>query len=138
MRWHWETLFASFFSYIGMLTAFSPIGFLSPTARLQPRRFVSLTRQLATPIKVSQPTLSEVEAMQIKSWSTWGCGASKFPWSYSEAETAYLLKGIVTVIPDDTTLPSVTLRRGDLAVFPAGMSCTWDVKEAISKNYKFD
>jgi len=31
----------------------------------------------------------------------------------------------------------VEVQAGDLATFPAGMSCTWDVKEAISKHYNF-
>ena len=89
-------------------------------------------------IKVTRPGPEEIEKMQIKSWSTWGCGVSKFPWSYSDTETAYLIKGRVTVTPDDKTLKSVTLTPGDMAVFPSGMSCFWDVHESISKYYKFD
>jgi uncharacterized cupin superfamily protein len=26
---------------------------------------------------------------------------------------------------------------GDMATFPAGMSCTWDVRAPINKHYKF-
>lgn len=138
-RFTWEAFFATFMSLLATLQAFSPSGLLMPTSRTLPRRYISLSKAMAsTPIVVTQPTPAEVDKMQIKSWSTWGCGESKFPWSYSETETAYMLKGLVTVIPDDTTLPAVTLKRGDLAVFPAGMSCTWDVKDAISKHYKFD
>lgn len=29
---------------------------------------------------------------QAKSWPTWGCGVSKFPWTYDDNETAYVLK----------------------------------------------
>ena len=129
----WEVFFATLMSLIATLQAFSPSGFLLPA-----RNFRGLMSLTATPIKVTQPTPADVDKMQIKSWSTWGCGESRFPWSYGDTETAYLTKGIVTVTPDDATLPAVTLKRGDLAVFPAGMSCTWDVKEAISKHYKFD
>ncbi len=31
----------------------------------------------------------------------------------------------------------MTLSKGDLCTFPEGMSCTWDVKKAINKHYKF-
>jgi hypothetical protein len=36
----------------------------------------------------------------VSSWPTWGCEASKFPWSYSENETCYVLEGRVIVTPD--------------------------------------
>jgi len=36
----------------------------------------------------------------VKSWPTWGCEASTFPWSYSENETCYVLEGRVIVTPD--------------------------------------
>lgn len=28
--------------------------------------------------------------------------------------------------------------KGDLAVFPRGMSCTWDVRAPLKKHYNFD
>ncbi len=31
----------------------------------------------------------------------------------------------------------VEVRAGDMATFPAGMSCVWDVKEPINKHYTF-
>ena len=31
----------------------------------------------------------------------------------------------------------VEIKAGDVATFPAGMSCVWDVKKAINKHYKF-
>lgn len=31
----------------------------------------------------------------------------------------------------------VEIKAGDLCTFPAGMSCTWDVKKAINKHYDF-
>lgn len=36
----------------------------------------------------------------MSAWPTWGCEASKFPWSYSENETCYVLEGRVIVTPD--------------------------------------
>lgn len=40
----------------------------------------------------------------------------------------FMLKGRVVVTPDDGGEP-VEVKAGDLVTFPAGMSCTWDVKE---------
>lgn len=56
----------------------------------------------------------------------------------SDTETAYLIKGKVVVTPDDKALDAVTLMPGDLAVFPQGLACIWDVKEELDKHYKFD
>jgi hypothetical protein len=38
--------------------------------------------------------------MGVARWPTWGCGVSKFPWSYAENETCYVLQGHVLVTPD--------------------------------------
>lgn len=46
-----------------------------------------------------------------------------------------MLSGRVVVTPEGGE--PVEIAAGDLATFPAGMSCTWDVKEAIRKHYKF-
>ena len=86
-------------------------------------------------IIVVKPTESQIK--ECKSWPVWGCGVSKFPWSYGERETALLIKGKCIVTPDDSSLPAVSLEAGDLATFPAGMSCVWDVTEDISKHYYF-
>ena len=67
---------------------------------------------------------------------TWGCGVSKFPWSYGETECCYVLEGEVTVTPSDDR-KAVTFGKGDFVTFPAGMSCTWDVTKAINKHYMF-
>jgi len=72
----------------------------------------------------------------VFSWGTWGCGVSKFPWTYGEAESCYLLAGKVTVTPSDGRKPA-SFGKGDFVTFPAGMSCTWDVTEAVEKHYVF-
>lgn len=66
----------------------------------------------------------------------WGCGPSKFPWTYSDKETCYLLEGKVKVTPAGSD-ESVEIGAGDLVVFPKGMSCTWDVSVAVDKHYNF-
>jgi uncharacterized cupin superfamily protein len=89
-------------------------------------------------IKVTKPSPDEIAKMQIKTWSTWGCGVSKFPWTYGDTETAFMIAGEVTITPTDSEVRPVTLKPGDLAVFPSGMSCQWDVISPIEKHYKFD
>ncbi|KAI8477458.1 MAG: hypothetical protein J3K34DRAFT_364453 [Monoraphidium minutum] len=73
-----------------------------------------------------------------KRWPTWGCGAEKFPWSYDSNETwgcGYVLEGRVLVTPDGGE--PVEIAAGDMATFPAGMSCVWDVKQPVRKHYNF-
>ncbi|KAM1042464.1 hypothetical protein COP2_034740 [Malus domestica] len=69
-------------------------------------------------------------------FNRWGCPPSKFPWTYSDKETCYLLQGKVKVTPDGSN-ESVEIGAGDLVEFPKGMSCTWDVSVAVDKHYNF-
>ena len=87
-------------------------------------------------IEVTRNAPAEMlEKLGCHSWSTWGKGPSVFPWTYDDKETALIIEGKVTVTPNGGE--PVTIGKGDLVVFPAGMSCTWDVKEAVQKHYKF-
>ena len=95
---------------------------------------VSAAAAAAPAIKVWKP--SAAEAAAAKKWPTWGCDASRFPWSYSSTETCLLLAGSVVVTPDGGGEP-VRLEAGDMATFPAGLSCTWDVRTAVNKHYSF-
>uniref|UniRef100_A0A6U3W9G6 (S)-ureidoglycine aminohydrolase cupin domain-containing protein n=1 Tax=Ditylum brightwellii TaxID=49249 RepID=A0A6U3W9G6_9STRA len=85
---------------------------------------------------VSQPDEEFLNKKGVFDWGTWGCGVSKFPWSYGDSESCYLLEGKVTVTPTDGR-PAATFGKGDFVTFPAGMSCTWDVTEAVKKHYMF-
>ena len=82
-----------------------------------------------------QPDEQRLNQLGVKRWPTWSAGVSRFPWTYGEAETCYILEGEVVVTPDDGE--PVVLKTGNLATFPAGMSCTWDIKQAIRKYYRF-
>jgi uncharacterized cupin superfamily protein len=73
--------------------------------------------------------------MKVKTWPIWTKEASKFPWTYGESETCYLLEGEVVVTPEGGA--PVAFGAGDLVVFPAGMSCTWDIRKAVRKHYRF-
>ena len=74
---------------------------------------------------------------EFQNWPVWGCEQSTFPWTYGQTEQCYILKGKVTVIPDENPEEAVTLEAGDFAEMQKGLSCTWDVLEAVSKNFKF-
>ncbi|KAL6970140.1 hypothetical protein U1Q18_029845 [Sarracenia purpurea var. burkii] len=83
------------------------------------------------------PPESKLIQLGVKNWPKWGCPPSKFPWTYSSKETCYLLKGKVKVYPDGSK-EGVEIGAGDLVEFPKGMSCTWDVSQAVDKHYNFD
>jgi uncharacterized cupin superfamily protein len=70
----------------------------------------------------------------MKSCSTWGCEVSQFNWHYDEQETCLILEGKVTVTYDGG---EASFGAGDFVVFPQGLSCVWNVKEAVKKHYKF-
>jgi uncharacterized cupin superfamily protein len=46
-----------------------------------------------------------------------------------------LLEGDVTVTPEGGE--AVRFGAGDLVVFAAGLSCTWDVHAPVRKHYRF-
>jgi len=81
------------------------------------------------------PEAELLNKLGCRSWSIWEKEASTFPWHYDEKETCLIIKGKVTVTPDGSE--PVTFGTGDLVVFPQGMSCTWNVQEAVRKYYKF-
>ncbi|GER27640.1 RmlC-like cupins superfamily protein [Striga asiatica] len=88
---------------------------------------------------VKNPPESKLSDLGVRSWPKWGCPPSKFPWTYSSKETCYILEGKVKVYPDGSAEDeAVEIGAGDLVVFPKGMSCTWDVSQAVDKHYKFD
>jgi uncharacterized protein len=80
------------------------------------------------------PDASRLEALGVKRWPTWSKGVSVFPWTFGEVEVAYILEGAVVVTPNGGE--PVAFGTGDLVTFPAGMSCTWEVKQALRKHYQ--
>jgi uncharacterized protein len=97
---------------------------------------LKMSAKLAEIEVVVQPDTEFLKSKGVFSWGTWGCGVSKFPWTYGDSESCYLLAGKVTVTPTDGRT-AVTFGKGDFVTFPAGMSCTWDVTEAVEKHYMF-
>ena len=98
-------------------------------------RPTTVLRMSSSEIRVIKEA-SEADLEKMRKWPTWGCEVSKFPWTYGEKETCLLIQGKVTVTPTGGGQP-VTIQKGDIAIFPAGMSCTWDVTESIQKHYRF-
>jgi uncharacterized protein len=89
-----------------------------------------------TKITKEKPTPEMLKALKVDTWSPWECEPSTFDWSYDTDETAYVLEGQVTVTcPDGQKIDIVA---GDLVRFPQGLSCTWAVKQKISKVYRFE
>ena len=88
-------------------------------------------------IKIEKnPSEGRLEALGVRSWPTWSKEESTFPWSYDSAETCFFLDGDVTVTPEGGA--SVRMGKGDLVTFPAGMSCTWEIHQAVNKHYNFE
>jgi len=71
----------------------------------------------------------------VRRWPIWTKEPSSFPWTYDEPETCYFVEGDVIVTPDGGE--PVRVAKGDLVTFPAGMSCTWEVRAAVRKHYRF-
>jgi uncharacterized cupin superfamily protein len=114
-----------------------------PFRRKNPEKIVSVRRSSSsgTPKSSAGKKIIRVEKNRRKeefqNWPVWGCAQSTFPWTYGQTEQCYILKGKVTVIPDENPEEAVTLEAGDFAEMQKGLSCTWDVLEDVSKNFKF-
>jgi uncharacterized protein len=85
-------------------------------------------------VKVTTPSPEEVAKLNLYNWGEWECGVSTFPWSYDAEETCYIIEGHVTI---ETTEGKIDFKKGDLVVFPKGLSCKWIVHQPVRKYYKF-
>jgi len=84
---------------------------------------------------IHKPDAGQLDALGVSSWGIWTREISKFPWTYDEPETCYFLEGDVIVTPAGRR--PVRIGQGDLVTFPAGMSCTWDIRVPVRKHYRF-
>ena len=91
-------------------------------------------RQVVSKIKIERPSNQRLEALKISSWPIWTKERSSFAWHYDEPETCFFIEGDVVVKTDEGEL---SIGQGDLVTFPKGLDCTWQVKEAVRKHYKF-
>ena len=83
-----------------------------------------------------QPREERLNELGVYKWEIWKKQVSKFPWTYDSQETCYFLEGDVVVTPDGGQ--PVQMGEGDLVIFPAGMSCTWEITRDVKKHYYFD
>jgi uncharacterized cupin superfamily protein len=91
---------------------------------------------MPSPIAVTHaPSPDQLRELGVSDWPIWSCGVSTFPWTYDEMETCLLLEGDVTVTPEGGE--PVRFAAGDLVVFAAGLSCSWDVHVPVRKHYRF-
>jgi hypothetical protein len=74
-----------------------------------------------------------LEEKGVFSWPIWEKEPSRFSWHYSSQEVCYLLQGKVKVETEDGQ--SVEFGAGDFVVFPKGLSCVWNISEAVKKHY---
>lgn len=81
------------------------------------------------------PPQRRLDQLGVARWPVWSHQAATFPWHYDETETSYMLAGEVVVTPSDGE--PLQIRQGDLVTFPAGMSCTWEIRQAVRKHYRF-
>jgi uncharacterized cupin superfamily protein len=82
---------------------------------------------------VKKPTAEEKH--EAESWPIWEKEQSTFPWAYDEKETCLILKGKAVVSCSEG---EVEFSAGDYVIFPQGLKCTWNIKDKISKHYKFE
>ncbi len=80
-----------------------------------------------------QPSQERLNQLGVEKWGIWQKEVSKFPWTYDTQETCYFLTGDVIVTPDGGQ--PVRMGKGDLVIFPAGMSCTWEIISDVKKHY---
>lgn len=83
-----------------------------------------------------QPDESVINELGVRDWPIGECGESEFPWHYEQTKVCYVLEGRFTVTPESSE--PVEISAGDLVRFPAGMDCSWLVKQAIRKHYAFE
>jgi uncharacterized cupin superfamily protein len=86
-------------------------------------------------VKESKPSPERLNAVGVYQWPIWTKEPSTFPWTYDSEETCYFIEGDVTVTPDGGA--PVHMGVGDLVIFPAGMTCIWEIHQAVRKYYRF-
>jgi uncharacterized protein len=63
----------------------------------------------------------------------WECSAGQFKWTFGLDEVAHILGGEVTIREDGDAGDTYTLRRGDVAYFPLGLTVHWDIPDHVRK-----
>lgn len=85
-------------------------------------------------VRVERPDAATLQRLGVTDWPIWTKEASTFDWEYDEPEACYFLDGEVVVTWKGG---QVAIRKGDLVTFQKGLACTWHVKQAVRKHYRF-
>jgi uncharacterized protein len=80
---------------------------------------------------------SPAQVAEAKKWPIWEHAAESFEWFYTQGEKCLILEGKVTIKSMDGK-DSVSFAAGDWVEFPNGLSCIWDIKQAVRKHYNFE
>lgn len=86
-------------------------------------------------IEIEKATKDYLENKGVSSWPIWEKEISRFDWHYDNTEECYLIEGEVVVETKDGK--RVEFGEGDFVTFPKGLSCVWDIKQAVKKHYNF-
>ncbi len=87
-------------------------------------------------IQVHKPENEELEKLGVKNWPVWEKEVSSFDWYYDSKEVCYFSEGEVEIELKEGGI--VKMGKGDLAVFPKGLKCRWNIKKAVKKQYNFE
>jgi uncharacterized cupin superfamily protein len=89
-------------------------------------------------IAIEKPDETRLQRLGVKAWPTLAQEACDIHWVFDCTEESYFLEGRVIVECADGQ--KVEVKKGDLAVFPKGLACTWHIIEPMRKhfNLKFD
>ena len=83
-----------------------------------------------------QLRLEYLNELGVLKWEIWNKEVSKFPWTYDSQETCYFLEGDVLATPNCGE--AVQMGKGNLVIFPAGISCRWEITKDVKKHYYFE
>lgn len=86
-------------------------------------------------IYIEKPSEEKLNKLNVKLWPVWEKEVSEFPWEYNEKETCYIIEGEVMVTSDDGE--SAKIGKGDLVVFPEGLTCRWKITKPLRKHFRF-
>lgn len=94
----------------------------------------AMERSIRLAVNVEKPTPEQLDLLKKQNWAIWSKEVSTFDWYYDEKEVCYFLDGDVTV---KTPEGDVSFGKGDWVTFPKGLSCTWVIRKAVKKYYRF-
>jgi len=82
-------------------------------------------------------TLSPDEARErgILGWPVSKRDVSRFTWHYDATEICYLVAGHARIETEDG---NIEVESGDFVRLPAGLECTWDIRERLVKHYQVE